>query len=142
MGRYLKNTKIKSGSYAIQLPMGTNSLGPQFPTNGQVRFNQSVSNVEVYFGGAWRGLAVAGKVAIVKDTFNGDGVTMDFVMSQKYLPGHEAEIIVFIGNIFQDPGVAFTVSVNGLNQGVISFASPPNVNMTVVVLHNFNSTQV
>ena len=142
MGRHLKNTKIESGSYAIQLPMGTNSLGPQFPVSGQVRFNKSVDNVEVYFGGAWRGLAVSGKVAIVKDSFVGDGVTMDFIMSQKYLPGHETEVLAFIGNIFQNPGVAFTVSVNLINQGVISFASPPPLDAPVVVLHNFNSTQV
>jgi hypothetical protein len=142
MGRYLKNTKINSGSYAIQLPIGTNSLGPQYPLNGQVRFNSSVNNVEVYFSGAWRGLAISGKVSIVKDTFTGDGSQTVFVLSQKYLPGREADVLSFISNIFQDPGVAYTVDINNSNEGIITFSSPPNVGMTVVVLHNFNSTQV
>lgn len=142
MGRYLKNTKIKAGSYAIQMPVGTNSFGPQFPVSGQMRFNSSIDNIEVYYGGAWRGMGLAGRVAIVKDSFFGDGTQTEFVMSQKYAAGHDAEVLAFIGNVFQESQVAYTVGINLLNQGVITFTTAPMPGMPIVVLHNFNSTQV
>ena len=47
MGRYLKNTQLEGGSYAIQLPLGSNSIGPDVPVNGQIRFNTSNNKIEI-----------------------------------------------------------------------------------------------
>lgn len=142
MGRFVKNAKLTSRSYAIQLPTGSNSLGPQFPESGQVRYNTGIHNVEVFYLGAWHAIGMAGRVDVVKDSFVGDGVTTVFVLSQKYLAGRENDILVFVGNIFQDPQVTYTVGINVINEGVITFASPPNFNIPVIVLHNLNSTIV
>jgi hypothetical protein len=82
-------------------------------------------------------VGLSGRVAIVKDTFTGDGVTTSFPITIGYDTGHEQEMLVYIGNIFQNPGVAYTV-----NQYMITFTSPPDANIVGVVLHNFNSTKV
>ena len=58
---------------------------------------------------------------------------MTWTITNYYQPGHEAELIVFIGNVFQNPGVAFTV--NGYQ---ITFTSPPDAGMPIIVLQNFN----
>ncbi len=142
MGRYLKNTSIATGSYAIRLPLGTDSLGPQYPAPGQMRFNTTADRLEVFYGGAWKNVGLAGRVSIVKDSFFGDAIQTTFTMTQQYAAGHEAEMLVFIGNVFQNPGVAYTVGIDGLGNGIITFTSVPDLGIPIVVLHNFNSTAI
>jgi len=82
MGRYLKNTQLEGGSYAVQLPLGSSSVGPDVPVNGQIRFNLSNTRVELFYNSGWNQVAKIGTVAIVTDEFTGDGITTTFVMSQ------------------------------------------------------------
>ena len=48
MGRFLKNTQLDASSYAIRLPVGTSSLGPDSPVDGQIRYNKTTSKIEFY----------------------------------------------------------------------------------------------
>jgi hypothetical protein len=137
MGRFLKNTQIKGGSYAIQLPLGSNSLGPEVPVNGQVRFNQSNSRVELFYNAQWNQLAKIGNVAIVVDEFTGDNSQTAFTMSQ--IETSPNAVLVSIGGVYQQPTTNYTVSGT-----TITFTSPPpapGVNPNkIVVVHNLNST--
>lgn len=143
MGRLAKNRMIRTGSYAIRMPQGSDTVGPQRPQDGQVRFNRSNNNLEVFYSSEWHHLGTIGRVAIFKDTFVGDGVTTDFIMEyapsgeERYYPGMEADMLVFVGGVFQEPRVAYTV-----DDSVISFTGVPDLGMPVVVLHNLNSTHV
>jgi hypothetical protein len=137
MGRFIKNLQLKAGSYAIRLPIGTNALGPQYPQDGQLRFNSETDQLQIYYGNSWKGTTAEGRVAIVKDEYTGDGMTVSWPITNTYDAGHEAEMIVFIGNVYQNPGVAYTVS--GYE---ITFTSTPDFDMPIVILHNFNSTHV
>ena len=137
MGRYLKNTQIRGGSYAVQLPLGTSSLGPEFPLEGQIRYNQSNNKVELYANGQWNQVAKIGSVSIVVDEFTGDGTQTVFIMSQSETSN--AAVLVQIGGVYQQP--VSNYSVSGYN---ITFTSPPpapGVNPNkIVVIHNLNST--
>ena len=135
MGRFLKNTKIQTAGYGAVMPFGSNALRPSSPINGDFRFNQDTNKVEVYYQSAWNSLAKVGQVTITKDTFTGDSSTTNFTMTQSYSAGQENRIIAVVGNVFQNPGVAFTV--NGF---VITFTSPPPFGQTIIVLHGFAST--
>jgi hypothetical protein len=137
MGRYLKNTQLEGGSYAIQLPMGSNSVGPDSPVDGQIRFNTSNSRVELFYGGVFNQVAKIGKVSILVDEFTGDNSTTMFIMSQTELD--ETAVLVTIGGVYQQPSTNYTVV--GYQ---IHFTSPPpapgiNPNK-IVVVHNLNST--
>jgi hypothetical protein len=138
MGRYLKNTQLEGGSYAIQLPLGSNSVGPDVPQNGQIRFNISNNRVELFFAGVWNQVAKIGTVAIVVDEFTGDGGTTTFTMSQA--ESSESAILVSIGGVYQQPITNYTVD----GSTIITFTSPPpapGVNPNkIVVVHNLNST--
>jgi hypothetical protein len=138
MGRYLKNTQLEGGSYAIQLPMGSNSLGPDSPVDGQVRFNQSNTRVELFYNSVWNQIAKVGTVSIVVDEFTGDGVLTAFTMSQA--ESSDSAILVSIGGVYQQPTTNYTT--NGTT--TITFTSPPpapGVNPNkIVVVHNLNST--
>lgn len=138
MGRYLKNTQLLGGSYAVQLPLGSNSLGPDQPQNGQIRFNTSNNKVELFFNNVWNQVAKIGSVGITVDEFTGDAVQTVFTMTK---PESDANaILVQIGGVYQQPNVNYTV--NGTTS--ITFTSPPpapgiNPNK-IVVVHDLNST--
>jgi len=137
MGRYLKNTQIRGGAYAVQLPLGNSSLGPDAPVNGLIRFNQSTNKVELFYNGAWNTIAKVGTVSIVVDEFTGDNSQQTFEMTQYEYS--DSAVLVSIGGVYQQPTTNYTIS----NQ-FITFTSPPpapGVNPNkIVVVHNLNST--
>lgn len=138
MGRYLKNTQLEGGSYAVQLPLGSNSIGPDVPQNGQIRFNTSNNKVELFFGSVWNQVAKIGTVSIVVDEFTGDGTTTTFTMSQA--ESSDSAVLVSIGGVYQQPTINYTTD----GSTTITFTSPPpapgiNPNK-IVVVHNLNST--
>ena len=148
MGRYLKNTQLEGGSYAVQLPLGSNTVGPDVPVNGQIRFNQTTNKIEFYYNAQWNKVAKIGNVSIVTDTFTtSDGPsTQQFTMSYQYQAGQESNILVFVGGVQQKPGNGSATPNNYyFNTGFPSdqlYISPLNgdAGQTVLVIHNFNST--
>jgi hypothetical protein len=132
MGRFLKNIELVAASSAIRLPTGTTLQRPDVPVNGQMRFNTDLQRFEVYYNG-WRQMAISGYVNIVKDTFTGDGVTTSFILS--LTPVSTLSILVFVGNVHQNPNDAFLLSGNYIN-----FSTAPPLGQTIIVLHNFAST--
>lgn len=139
MGRFVKGATIPNGDYAVRLPMGSNSVGPVNPLNGQIRFNQSNSKVEMFFAGIWNQIAKIGKVALTVDELGpGDNTTTSFVMSVPELTDND--VLVTIGGVYQKPTTNYTILGN-----VITFASPPPAPSTaspnkIVVVHGINST--
>ena len=135
MGRFIKNQELRSGSYSIRMPMGSSTLGPDGPVTGLIRYNQTTSAPEIYVDEEWHEFNVnaAGAREISKDTYYGDGINREFgPMKYSYKPGQEIMLLVFVGNVFQNPGVAYTL--DGYN---ISFTSTPPIGQYVVVLHGF-----
>lgn len=136
MGRSLKNTKIKVGETTAKIPGGSTTLRPSSSSNGQIRYNTTDNVLEAYINGSWSTLRVAGAASITKDTFTGDGSTLVFgPMSFSYTAGQEKTVLVFINNVFQNPGVAFTF--DGTTN--ITFTSPPPLGHTIVLLHGYAS---
>jgi hypothetical protein len=143
MGRMIKNTVIRSGSHAAGIPVGTSSIGPDQPTVGQARWNTTTSRFEYYNGSVWQATAHEGAATIVKDQFSGNSVQTVFTFanalssSYTYNYGQEAQVLVFVGQVYQNPGVAYTF--NGSNK--ITFTAAPSTgNLNIQVLHNYPST--
>jgi hypothetical protein len=133
LGRLLKNDTIETASSAITVPTGTAGERPTTPENGQIRYNTSDNVMEMYVNSAWVTIAKVGLVSIVKDTFTGDGSTVAYTASQSI--ANENDVIVHVGNVHQNPGVAYTVSGT-----TITFTSPPPDTHTIIVQHGYNST--
>lgn len=137
MGRYLKNTQLEGGSYAIQLPIGSNTIGPDVPVNGHFRYNTSNSRIEFFVNNAWRQVAKIGTVGIVVDEFTGDNSQVEFTMSQTELDA--TAVLVSIGGVYQQPTQNYTVLGNKIT--FTSAPPAPSVNPNkIVVVHNLNST--
>lgn len=115
--------------------MGSNAVGPNAPVDGLVRFNIDRNEMELYSNRRWKTVKVLldSEKGTVKDTFYGDGTTRTFgPMKFVYTTGQEIKILVFIGNVFQNPGVAYTVEADS-----IFFSSAPPDGQAVVILHGF-----
>jgi hypothetical protein len=137
MGRFIKNAVPRTASHAIGLPIGTSAIGPDAPTVGQTRWNTTTSRFEYYTGSAWNATAHEGTVNIVKDSFSGNTVQTQFTMSKSYTSGSEANVLVFVGQVYQNPGVAYTF--NGTT--TVTFTSAPaSGTNNILLLHNFSST--
>lgn len=133
MGQLLKNTQLKSGSTAIRIPTGTTAQRPSTAYTGQLRYNTDTSRFEFYNGSTWLNVASRGFTTIVKDTFTGDGSTLVFTLSTT--PNSETGTPVFVGNVHQNPGVAYTITGTTL-----TFTSAPPLGQGVEVYHGFDST--
>lgn len=137
MGSSLKNPTV-GGTNSV-MPIGPTVQREANPVTGSFRFNTDARSgsgaIEVFDGIKWEFISVAGLAAIIKDSFAGDSFTTDFTMSQTVINVYD--IVVFIGNVHQNPDIAYTVSGNTL-----SFSSPPPMRNTVVVLHGLNNTTV
>jgi hypothetical protein len=138
MGRLLKNTVFKTGSYALGVPVGSSSIGPDVPVVGQTRYNTSTGKLEFYNSSVWNAVAKEGDVTITKDTLAGDNIVSDFTMSKTYNSGQEAQVLVFLNTVYQNPGINYTF--NGTTN--IHFTSVPTGGAVILVLHNIASTTV
>lgn len=137
MGHMLKNTKFKTGSYALGLPVGTSSIGPLPAVVGQTRWNTTTNRMEYYTGSVWYAVAHEGNVSIVKDSFTGDGINSVFgPMTYTYTAGQEPQVIAVVNNVIQNPGVGFTFFGNSS----IRFTSVPGNTNPIYILHNYSST--
>ena len=134
----LKNTRFKTASYALGLPVGTSSVGPDSPVVGQARWNTTTSRFEYYTGSAWLATAHEGNVTIVADkSFVGNSTRVLFEpMSYSYNSGQEAQVIVFVGTVYQIPVTNYTFAGNSS----IQFSSAPSNLSSITILHNFAST--
>lgn len=115
--------------------MGSNAVGPNAPVDGLIRFNIDRNEMELYSSRRWKTVKVVleSEKATAKDTFYGDGTTRNFgPLRFVYPTGQEIKILVFVGNVFQNPGVAYIVDDDS-----ILFSSAPPDGQTIVILHGF-----
>lgn len=135
MGRYVKNTQANAGTTAIRVPQGTTAQRPEHPVHGQVRYNETTHNMEFYANNQWTEYTIGGTITLKKDTFTGNGV--DTVFGPMYRAVTDPlDVLVFVGNIFQNPGVAYIT--NGTAN--IVFTAPVPAGHTIVIIHGLNST--
>ena len=139
MGRYIKNSvtaSVKGPTVGgTNVPAGSSAERPADALEGTTRFNTDTASLEVHNGTNFDTVAKEGNVTITKDSFTGDGSTTAYTLT--VTPPNQNSILVFVGNVFQDPGVAFTLS-----GGTITFTSAPPNTHVIIVLHGFNSTEV
>jgi hypothetical protein len=122
--------------------MGTSSLGPDSPINGQIRFNQTSNKIEFYYNSLWNQVAKIGTVQInVDQLITADNVNQ-YTMSQSYIAGQENSVIVFVGGVQQTPNVNYTFSNSvSSNQLYLQPSTSGDANQPIIVIHNLNSTK-
>jgi hypothetical protein len=97
---------IITSSASLQLPSGNVSQRPLSSTAGMIRFNNVDNELEYYDGATWTPILNTA-TSITSDTFNGDGSTLTFTLSQTTTT---AGALISINGVLQKPTVSYTVS--------------------------------
>ena len=131
MGYFVKNRQLQSGSSGVVLPAGGSGLRPDAPRFGLIRYNTDLGAVEFFNGTVFVQLGAAGAITYTVDQFTGDGSTLTFSPLSASVSGDD-QCIVFVGSIYQTPGVAYTIT--GAGNDEITFTSAPPVSEPISVI--------
>jgi len=127
-------TTLKQSEQAITIPTGGTANRTAAPVAGEFRFNTDLSKMEFYDGSAFKTIPFQGTSTITQDSFTGNGSTTGFTMSTTVTSNQEQRVVVAVGNVFQNPASAYTVSGT-----TITFTSPPGDSEPIVVIHGLDS---
>jgi len=142
MAGFVKNKATFDGGSTIKAedigatgtPAGGTADRPSDPDTGDLRFNTDTSLLEVFNGSTFTSVAASGTVTITQDSFTGDGSTVAFTMSTSVTSDQTQRIVVAVGNVYQNPASAYTLSGT-----TITFTSPPGDSETITVIHGYDS---
>lgn len=136
MGRYVKNPRaVNHTAESFGIPAGGTADRSTTPSQGDLRFNTDTDKLEIFDGSTFLTVAAEGTTSITQDSFTGDGTTTAFTMSTSVASDQTQRIIVAVGNVFQNPASAYTLSGT-----TITFTSPPANAETITVIHGLDST--
>lgn len=124
-----------SDTAAVEIPSGGTAERPTASKAGDLRFNTDTSKMEYFDGSAFVQFSKEGTVPVTQDSFTGDGTTTAFTMSTSVASNQTQRIVVAVGNVYQNPGSAYTLSGT-----TITFTSPPGNLETITVIHGYDST--
>lgn len=128
MANLYKNRRLLSGSTGTVLPTGSSATRPDNPVFGLIRFNTDTGLIEFFNGVEFITLNTGAQQYVI-DNFTGDGVTTVFTMTIEVSVA--TQIMVFVGSIYQQATVAYTVN-GGFD---ITFTSPPPLGVPINVIH-------
>ena len=139
MARFVKTksaeNSVKAAADAgISVPAGTTAERSATPVEGELRYNEDNNTLEFYNGTAFVSTAATGPVTVTQDSFTGDGSTVAFTMSTSVESDQTQRIVVAVGNVYQNPASAYTLSGT-----TITFTSPPGSAETITVIHGYDS---
>lgn len=131
MGYFVKNRKLQSGSTGVVLPTGSTAQRPDYPTFGLIRYNTDTGFCEFFNGSIFQNMGIGGTVSYDVVTATGDGSTVDFTLEFEYTD--PTQLIVFVGSIYQEPTVAYTV-----NSFTLTFTSAPATGIPINIIQTQN----
>jgi hypothetical protein len=135
-GRADGGDTIKSvDTKAIEIPAGATADRPAASKAGDLRFNTDTSKMEYYDGSAFVQFSKEGDIPITQDSFTGDNSTTAFTMSKSVSSNQTQRVVVAVGNVYQNPATAYTLSGT-----TITFTSPPGAAESITVIHGYDST--
>lgn len=131
MGNFVKNRRLISGSSGIVIPTGSTAQRPDAPTFGLIRYNTDTGFCEFFNGSIFQNMGVGGVVSYDVITATGDGSTVDYTLDFEYTD--PTQLIVFVGSIYQEPTVAYTVS-----SFTLTFTSAPAAGIPINIIQTQN----
>ena len=116
--------KINTTS-SMLLPVGTTAQRPGSPTEGEIRYNSTLDQVEVYKNSTWERVGDPDSATLTNDTFDGDGSDTTFTLSST---ASTNTVIVTLNGVVQVPTTDYAVSGTTL-----TFTTAPVVGVKIRV---------
>ena len=127
-------TAVFNSTGSLGVPSGNATSRPSGVTSGAMRYNTTDNVMEYYNGSSWLTLKNTSIVQITKQSFTGDGSTITFGTLTNTVT-YANNILVFIGQVYQEPGTNYTITGGGTT---ITFTSVPPSLQPIVILYYFN----
>ena len=121
---------VIQGTNATTIPNGTTVQRPS-GTTGDIRVNSETGNFEFYDGSDWQIISPSQNDISVIDTFDSDGSTTQFTLSQSTT---SSLTIVTLNGLMQSPGNAYSISGTAL-----TFTEAPKTGDDIEVRYIANS---
>jgi|TARA_B110000495_G_C22674215_1_gene398321 hypothetical protein len=150
----VNNQAVVDGTQAIVVPLGTTVQRPTSATNGQLRYNTTNNEFEVYENGAWKNLRYAepNPVGVTQQNLGtGDGTETTFGILNSGdvgypVPATAQSVLVFVENVFQIATTNYTLVQNpSSGPGApyatgwyLVFSTAVPTGKPITVLHNFD----
>ena len=145
----INNEVIIDSKKSILVPKGPNSNRPLNFVNGQIRYNTTTNELEVYQNNSWRKVRYKepNSVGIVQQNLgNGDAIETDFGPlnsgdSDYPVPEAAQNILVLVENVFQIATTNYSLVQNPPAKPAgwyVRFGTPVPLGKPVTVLHNFD----
>jgi len=128
---------IMGGSYALRVPVGNTAERPEFPQNGQIRYNTDTNEFEAYVNNAWE-INRTDRPAIItiQNLGTGDAAEQNFGPLDP-IPSTSKNILVLVENVVQIAEVNYTMIQDGADY-YLRFDSAVPFGKDVVVIHGFD----
>jgi hypothetical protein len=97
---------IIDATTGLVIPAGTTSQRNSSPTQGELRYNTTSNETEIYDGSSW-GAVASGNATFSSQTFSGDNSTTAFTLSNTSTTD---SILVVTNGVVAEPSVHYTVS--------------------------------
>jgi len=125
-------------TYALRVPTGSTSQRPEFPENGQIRYNTDLNEFEVYVNNSWEINRTNRPATItIQNLGAGDAVETQFGPLSP-IPSTAANVLVLVENVVQIADVNYTLYQGGQNEYYIQFDSAVPLGKDVTVIHGFD----
>ena len=127
-------------NYAVKVPVGNTAERPDFPENGQIRYNTDLNEFEFYVNNAWEEARTQRPATVtVQNLGTGDASEQEFGPLSP-VPLTAANVLVLVENVVQIAGVNYTMvqNPNGRNGSFLRFDSAVPLGKDVVVIHGFD----
>ena len=98
---------VINSTSSMKLPYGTTAERPTSPDEGEIRYNSTLDQVEVYKNSAWERVGDPDSATLTNDTFDGDDTTTGFTLSNT---ASTNTVIVTLNGVVQVPTTDYTVS--------------------------------
>lgn len=145
----INNEVVVDSKKSMLIPKGQTSDRPLTFTNGQIRYNTTTNELEVYQNSSWRKVRYKepSDVGIVQQNLgNGDAVETDFGPlnsgdNDYPIPAAAQNILVIVENVFQIATTNYTLVQNPIGKPAgwyVRFGTPVPLGKPVTVLHNFD----
>ena len=142
MGRYVKNPEATQGQ-TLEIPSVTTANRPS-GKNGQIIFNTTTSTYQVYNGAQWYNVSEASREkTLTVDTFQGDGSTTVFDISQECPSAND--LMVFVDNVRQEPGSGKSYTLAADGSGLlkrVTFDAAPDADAEIYVINPHLSPEI
>jgi hypothetical protein len=103
------NAILFTGTAGVGVPVGNTTTRPSPVATGTIRFNTTLTTLEVYNGADWQSAGGSSTVAISDQQFSGDGVTTTFTLNAN---ATSVSVFVTLNGVGQLPGGAYDVIGN------------------------------